>query len=200
MNQYQPELLSAEQLGRRIRGVLARRWGSASSIRSHAGRTNPQPSAPAVPSTPAVARLWYVADGTKAEVGPVGAQAVAATATATATPTAEPVVRIDPVAPAAEHLDVGVCDASERHAAEALTAAVSAVFGLDPETFPEDTIVMPVVGDRVFYGNGSGYLVGLEGVVVRNDDDPDLPSGLRYVQFDGEEWPNVVVVTALRRL
>lgn len=72
---------------------------------------------------------------------------------------------------------------------------------LDDEEFPDDTITMPVVGDRVLYSRGSGYLVGLQGVVVAaDDDDRALPPGLRSVQFDGEEWPTVVTVTALDRI
>jgi hypothetical protein len=73
-------------------------------------------------------------------------------------------------------------------------------FPEDPE-LPDDTITMPVVGDRVLYSRGSGYLVGLQGVVVAADDDERaLPPGLRAVQFDGEEWPTVVTVTALDRM
>ncbi|SDR03445.1 hypothetical protein SAMN02800687_3400 [Curtobacterium sp. UNCCL20] len=64
----------------------------------------------------------------------------------------------------------------------------------------EDTIIIPVVGDRVHYSRGSGYLVGLQGVVVVSDDGEALPSGLRYVQFDDEEWPTVVAVMGLDRM
>lgn len=72
---------------------------------------------------------------------------------------------------------------------------------LDDPEFPDDTITMPVVGDRVLYSRGSGHLVGLQGVVVAvDDDDRALPPGLRSVQFDDEEWPTVVVVTALDRM
>jgi len=69
--------------------------------------------------------------------------------------------------------------------------------GAEPD---EDTVIMPVVGDRVHYGRGSGHLVGLDGVVVTDHHGPDLPSGLRYVLFDDEEWPNVVAVGSLDRV
>jgi hypothetical protein len=62
-----------------------------------------------------------------------------------------------------------------------------------------DTAIMPVVGDQVHYSRGSGYLIGLQGVVVTDDHEPDLPPGLRYVLFDGEDWPNVVGVGNLDR-
>ncbi len=196
MNEYQPDLLSVERFGRRLRDVLSRSWGSIPATRSSASRTDPRTGAPAATSAPVTSRLWYVADGTKA---PAQSVAVRDGRTLVTSP-GQPVVPVDPVAEHDEDGDRRGCAESERLAAQALVAAVSGVFGLDPDAFPEDTVVMPVVGDRVFYGHGSGHLVGLEGVVVRDDAEPDLPPGLRYVQFDEEAWPNVVTVTALERL
>lgn len=63
-----------------------------------------------------------------------------------------------------------------------------------------DTVIMPVVGDQVHYSRGSGYLIGLQGVVVTADSRPAPLSGLRYVHFDDEAWPSVVAVTSLDRL
>jgi hypothetical protein len=196
MTEHHTELLSAERLGRRLRGVLTRPWGSVAATWSRADRTDPHTGAPVAASAPATARLWYVADGTKAHVDPADAPAVRTTGPQ---PSVSAVL-VDPGTARDEQIGPRGCATSERQAAEALVAAVTGVFGLDPDAFPEDTVLVPVVGDRVFYGGGSGHLVGLEGVVVRVDEEPDLPSGLRYVQFDGEAWPNVVAVTALQRL
>lgn len=69
----------------------------------------------------------------------------------------------------------------------------------ESEVQVEDTIIMPVVGDLVHYSRGTGYLVGLQGVVVAFDDG-QLPPGLRYVQFEDEEWPKVVAVAGLDRI
>lgn len=62
-----------------------------------------------------------------------------------------------------------------------------------------DTVILPVVGDRVRYSRGSGHLVGLEGSVVTEGEVPDLPLGLRSVLLDGEPWPVVVPVMSLDR-
>lgn len=63
-----------------------------------------------------------------------------------------------------------------------------------------DTVILPVIGDRVRYSRGSGHLIGLEGSIVTEDDAPDLPLGLRSVLLDGEPWPVVVPVTSLDRV
>lgn len=82
------------------------------------------------------------------------------------------------------------------------SASMTARAAVDPaaEELPADTITMPVVGDRVLYSRGSGYLIGLQGVVVTADSRPAPLSGLRYVHFDDEAWPSVVAVTSLDRL
>jgi hypothetical protein len=82
----------------------------------------------------------------------------------------------------------------------ALAMAAPSVIERDTDEPEADTVILPVVGDRVHYASGSGHLVGLQGVVVTDDHGPDLPSGLRYVLFDGEEWPKVVAVGALDRI
>ncbi|GAA3343025.1 hypothetical protein GCM10017714_33920 [Curtobacterium pusillum] len=89
---------------------------------------------------------------------------------------------------------------SKGQAAAVLTMSGPTVVELPSEEQAADTIIMPVVGDDVHYSRGSGYLIGLQGVVVASDDGQALPSGLRYVQFDGEEWPKVVAVTGLDRI
>jgi len=81
----------------------------------------------------------------------------------------------------------------------ALAMSAPAVIERDTDEPEADTVLLPVVGDRVHYASGSGYLVGLQGVIVTDDHGPDLPSGLRYVLFDGEEWPKVVAVGGLDR-
>jgi len=88
----------------------------------------------------------------------------------------------------------------EGQATAVLTESWPAVVELAVDEQLEDTIITPVVGDRVHYSRGSGYLIGLQGVVVASDDGEALPSGLRYVQFDDEEWPTVVAVTGLDRM
>lgn len=197
MDEYQPDLLSGERFGRRLRDALSRRWGSTAAPWSPADQGVPRLAVPEA-TMPASSRLWYAADGMKADL----AASLAVLEAAPRQPEHDMAPRSREAVAAAEPDTewAEVCAASDRRAAEALRAAVDSVFGLDPGAFPEDTVILPVVGDRVFYGHGSGHLVGLEGVVVRNDDEPDLPPGLRSVQFDGEAWPNVVVVTALQRL
>lgn len=89
---------------------------------------------------------------------------------------------------------------SEWQAAEVLTESWPPVIELAAEELAADTIVMPVVGDRVHYSRGSGHLIGLQGVVVASDDGRALPRGLRSVQLDGEAWPIVVAVASLDRI
>ncbi|MBA8990989.1 hypothetical protein FHW23_002254 [Curtobacterium pusillum] len=89
---------------------------------------------------------------------------------------------------------------SKGQAAAVLTMSGPTVVELPSEEQAADTIIMPIVGDYVHYSRGSGYLIGLQGVVVASDDGQALPSGLRYVQFDGEEWPKVVAVAGLDRI
>lgn len=81
----------------------------------------------------------------------------------------------------------------------ALAMSAPSVIERDIDEPEADTFILPVVGDRVHYASGSGHLVGLQGVIVTDDHGPDLPSGLRYVLFDGEEWPKVVAVGGLDR-
>lgn len=81
----------------------------------------------------------------------------------------------------------------------ALAVSSPSVIERDIDEPEADTVILPVVGDRVHYASGSGHLVGLQGVIVTDEHGPDLPSGLRYVLFDGEEWPKVVAVGALDR-
>lgn len=109
--------------------------------------------------------------------------------------------------PAARNADLEVRDAEldERDGFEAQLAAVLTesrplVVELAVEELAADTIVMPVVGDRVHYSRGSGHLIGLQGVVVASDDGHALPRGLRSVQLDGEAWPIVVAVVSLDRI
>ncbi|MBF4616462.1 hypothetical protein, partial [Curtobacterium sp. VKM Ac-1376] len=97
----------------------------------------------------------------------------------------------------AEHEERG---GSEGQPAAVLTTSRPTVVELASEEQVADTIIMPVVDDRVHYSRGSGYLIGLQGVVVASDDGQALPSGLRYVQFDGEDWPTVVAVAGLDRM
>ncbi|WIB79076.1 hypothetical protein DEJ28_08235 [Curtobacterium sp. MCPF17_002] len=89
---------------------------------------------------------------------------------------------------------------SKRQAAWVLTTSRPTVAEPASEEQAADTIIMPIVGDCVHYCRGSGYLVGLEGVVVASDDGQALPPGLRFVQFEGEEWPTVVAVAGLDRI
>jgi len=101
--------------------------------------------------------------------------------------------------------DVREAEGAERVEPEAqaiavLTESWPAVVELAADEQVADTIIMPVVGDRVHYSRGSGYLIGLQGVVVASDDGEALPSGLRSVQFDDEEWPTVVAVMGLDRM
>ncbi|MDT0232134.1 hypothetical protein [Curtobacterium sp. BRB10] len=88
----------------------------------------------------------------------------------------------------------------EAQLAEVLTESWPLLVELAAEELAADTIVMPVVGDRVHYSRGSGHLVGLQGVVVASDDGRALPRGLRYVQLDGEAWPIVVAMASLDRI
>ncbi|PYY63332.1 hypothetical protein DEJ30_13870 [Curtobacterium sp. MCPF17_003] len=89
---------------------------------------------------------------------------------------------------------------SEWQAVEVLTESWPPVIELAAEELAADTIVMPVVGDRVHYSRGSGHLIGLQGVVVASDDGRALPRGLRSVQLDDEAWPVVVAVVCLDRI
>jgi hypothetical protein len=82
----------------------------------------------------------------------------------------------------------------------ALAVSSPSVIERDIDEPEADTVILPVVGDRVHYASGSGHLVGLQGVIVTDEHGPDLPSGLRYVLFDGEEWPKVVAVDGLDRI
>ncbi|WIE82387.1 hypothetical protein [Curtobacterium sp. MCPF17_021] len=88
----------------------------------------------------------------------------------------------------------------EAQLAEVLTESRTLVVELAAEELAADTIVMPVIGDRVNYSRGSGHLIGLQGVVVASDDGHALPRGLRSVQLDGEAWPIVVAVAFLDRI
>ncbi|MBT1671550.1 MULTISPECIES: hypothetical protein [unclassified Curtobacterium] len=88
----------------------------------------------------------------------------------------------------------------EAQLAEVLTESWPLVVELAAEELAADTILMPVVGDRVHYSRGSGHLIGLQGVVVVSDDGQPLPRGLRSVQLDGEAWPIVVAVASLDRI
>ncbi|MFJ4296337.1 hypothetical protein [Curtobacterium sp. NPDC089689] len=82
----------------------------------------------------------------------------------------------------------------------ALADALALTEALGSGHEPDDTIIVPVAGDRVRYSRGTGDLVGLEGSVVTADDAPDLPLGLRCVLLDDEPWPVVVPVTSLDRV
>lgn len=82
----------------------------------------------------------------------------------------------------------------------ALADALALTDALGSGHEPDDTIIVPVAGDRVRYSRGTGDLVGLEGSVVTADDAPDLPLGLQSVLLDGEPWPVVVPVTSLDRV
>jgi hypothetical protein len=111
------------------------------------------------------------------------------------------------VLPVARIVDPEVRDAElderggfEAQLAEVLTESRPLVVELAAEELAADTIVMPVVGDRVHYSRGSGHLIGLQGVVVASDDGHALPRGLRSVQLDGEAWPIVVTVVSLDRI
>jgi len=111
------------------------------------------------------------------------------------------------VLPVARIVDPEVRDAElderggfEAQLAEVLTESRPLVVELAAEELAADTIVMPVVGDRVHYSRGSGHLIGLQGVVVASDDGYALPRGLRSVQLDGEAWPIVVTVVSLDRI
>jgi len=109
--------------------------------------------------------------------------------------------------PAARNADLEVRDAElderdgfEAQLADVLMESWSLVVELAAEELAADTIVMPVVGDRVHYSRGSGHLIGLQGVVVASDEGEALPRGLRSVQLDGEAWPIVVTVVSLDRI
>ncbi|WP_146245120.1 hypothetical protein [Curtobacterium sp. MCLR17_045] len=109
-----------------------------------------------------------------------------------------PVARIvDPEAGDAELDERGVFEAQ---LAEVLTESWPLTVELAAEELAADTIIMPVVGDRVHYSRGSGHLIGLQGVVVESEDRQALPRGLRSVQLDGEAWPIVVTVVSLDRI
>ena len=113
-------------------------------------------------------------------------------------PQALPVARIaDPEVRDAELDERG---GFEAQLAEVLTECRPLVVELAAEELAADTIVMPVVGDRVNYSRGSGHLIGLQGIVVASDDGHALPRGLRSVQLDGEAWPIVVAVVSLDRI
>ncbi|WIB32076.1 hypothetical protein [Curtobacterium sp. MCSS17_005] len=109
-----------------------------------------------------------------------------------------PVVRI--VDPEVRDAELDERGGFEAQLAEVLTESWPLVVELAAEELAADTIVMPVVGDRVHYSRGSGHLIGLQGVVVVSDDGQPLPRGLRYVQLDGEAWPIVVAVAYLDRI
>ncbi|WP_139196863.1 hypothetical protein [Curtobacterium sp. MMLR14_014] len=111
------------------------------------------------------------------------------------------------VLPVARIVDPEVRDAElderggfEAQLADVLMESWSLVVELAAEELAADTIVMPVVGDRVHYSRGSGHLIGLQGVVVASDEGEALPRGLRSVQLDGEAWPIVVTVVSLDRI
>ncbi|WP_433929775.1 hypothetical protein [Curtobacterium flaccumfaciens] len=109
-----------------------------------------------------------------------------------------PVARI--VDPEVRDAELDERDGFEAQLAAVLTESRPLVVELAAEELAADTIVMPVVGDRVHYSRGSGHLIGLQGVVVASDDGHALPRGLRSVQLDGEAWPIVVAVVSLDRI
>ncbi|MBF4591699.1 hypothetical protein [Curtobacterium sp. VKM Ac-1395] len=56
----------------------------------------------------------------------------------------------------------------------------------------------PNAHDRVQYNRGKvKHLIGHYGVVVPDENRQTLPSGLRYVLFDGERSPKVVAADGL---